>query len=188
MVNKPIWLSMRHFVTSEYLQGIYMGQKPYKICSTNLITNGLIEPLTECTIFASSLMRSKQTVDYICNSFPKIQFDVIYSDCLIERGLGDFEGERKCYIKKNKDFFVDGKYKVELTPPNGEPFISFKNRVESILKIICKKYHTNNILIISHLQVLRMIKYCMSEEENYLHWHDINYNHGEIVKESYGKK
>ena len=95
MVEKPRWLSMRHFVTKEYLQGLYMGQKQYEICNTNLIDKGLMNSLTECTIFASSLMRSRQTVDYLCHHFKKIKFEVIYSENLVERGMGDFEGNLK---------------------------------------------------------------------------------------------
>lgn len=183
MVEKKVWLSMRHFVTNEYLQDIYMGQKPYKICNTDLKTNGLIESINNCTILASNLIRSKQTVEYLCSTFPLIEFDVIYSNLLIERGLGDFEGQSKSVIKKNKEYFENDKFKVKLTPPNGESFESFKVRVENALKQIYQINTFSNVLVVSHLQVLRMIRCLVLGKFNYNFWYGINYNHGEIVQE-----
>lgn len=188
MVEKPRWLSMRHFVTKEYLQGLYMGQKQYEICNTNLIDKGLMDSLTECTIFASSLMRSRQTVDYLCHHIKKIKFEVIYSDSLVERGMGDFEGNLKQELKKNGDYFLNGRLIVDKTPPNGESFFEFKKRIECFLPEICEKNDTKNVLVVSHLQVLRMIWFIMNKEHSLNKWYEINYNHGEIVEEFYGKK
>ena len=74
------------------------------------------------------------------------------------------------------------------TPPNGESFIKFRNRVDKATKIMLEESKSNNILIVSHLQTLRMIKFCILETDNYEIWHNINYTHGEIIKEAYGKK
>ena len=186
MVEKPRWLSMRHFVTKEYLQGLYMGQKQYEICNTNLIDNGLMNSITECTIFSSSLLRSQQTVDYLCHHFKEIKFEVVYSESLVERGMGDFEGNLKQELRKNGEYFLDGRLIVDKTPPNGESFLDFKKRVENFLPEIREKKTTKNVLVVSHLQVLRMIWFFMNKEYNLNKWYEVNYNHGEIVEEFYG--
>ena len=72
MVEKYIWLSMRHFLTNEYRNNIYMGQQQYAICNTDIKTNGLLESLNHCAIFASPLKRSKQTVEFIVRSYANI--------------------------------------------------------------------------------------------------------------------
>ena len=45
MVDQNVWLSMRHFLTNEYRNNIYMGQQQYSICNTNIKTNGFLEIL-----------------------------------------------------------------------------------------------------------------------------------------------
>lgn len=188
MVNTKTWLSMRHFVTNEYLNDIYMGQQQYEICNTDIITNGLLDNLNECTIFASTLVRSRQTVEYVVSEFRNIKFNVVFLDKLNERGLGDFEGKQKFIIRQNTQFFKNGKLIVEKTPPNGEKLIDFRFRVNLALEIIRDEFKNKSILVISHLQVLRMIRFCMLEKNDYTHWHDINYTHGEIVRECYGER
>ena len=188
VIPDNFWLSMRHFETEENKKGIYIGQQAYPICNTDINTNGHLETLDKCSVFASTLLRSKQTVDYITSTFDNVQFNVIYTDALIERGLGDFEGKSKNLARQNKSFFIDDKFIVELTPPNGEGFVFFRNRVSLILEQIRKQHQNSHILIISHLQVLRMIRFCMDNNFNYSQWHSINYSHGEVIKEHYGKK
>jgi broad specificity phosphatase PhoE len=188
MVDQNVWLSMRHFLTNEYRNNIYMGQQQYSICNTNIKTNGFLECLKSCTIFASPLRRSQQTVEFIIDSYTDIKFNVIYLDELKERGLGDFEGKPKEQIRSNKEFFVDKKFIVTKTPPNGESFLDFRKRVENIIDSMFKEFKSDNILVVSHLQTLRMIKFCVVNSYNYDVWHEINYAHGEIVKEDYGKE
>lgn len=187
MVNNKKWLSLRHFVTKEYLNNIYMGQQAYGICNTDLKTNGLLEDLDECTIFASTLPRSTQTVEYILSEFKNINFNVKFSDNLIERGLGDFEGKQKSIIRKDAHFFRNEKFIIERTPPNGEPFERFCSRVSEEVEFMKNEFKYKNILVVSHLQVLRMIRFCMLDYHNFTEWHNINYKHGEIVRECYGE-
>lgn len=186
MVDKFVWLSIRHFLTKEYLNEIFMGQKQYSICNTDIKTNNLFDSLEYCTIFASPLRRCQQTVDYLVQKITNITFNVTFLDGLMERGLGDFEGKQKEQIRRNLDFFLDGKFIITKTPPNGESFLDFRNRVDKAINIISKA--KGNILIVSHLQTLRMIRFCMLGSYDYTTWYDINYPHGEVVLENYGKK
>ena len=188
MVSPNVWLSMRHFLTDEYRNDIYMGQQQYPICNTDIRTNGYLETLKSCIIFASPLKRSQQTVEYVVETYVQINFKVVYLDELKERGLGDFEGKPKNIIKCDKEYFENKKFIVTKTPPNGESFIKFRNRVDKATKIMLEESKSNNILVVSHLQTLRMIRFCILETDNYEIWHNINYTHGEIVKEAYGKK
>lgn len=187
MVKNNVWLSMRHFVTQEYLNGIYMGQQQYKICNTDIKTNGLLDKIKECTIFSSTLARCTQTVDYVISTYSDINFRVVYSNNLVERGLGEFEGKSKILIRKDKKYFNDGLFIVEKTPPKGESLTDFRSRVNSEVQIIKEESKHTNILVISHLQVLRMIKFCIDESFDYTNWHNIQYLHGEITRENYGK-
>lgn len=182
------WLSMRHFLTEEYLADIYMGQQQYSICNTNIVTNGLIEKLDECTIFASPLKRSVQTVEYIVKTFTNVKFYVVYLVQLKERCLGDFEGKPKSLIRNNKEYFTDKKFIFTKTPPNGESFYDFRMRVGESVPIMMDELKKRNILVVSHLQTLRMIKFCVENLDDYSIWYDINYAHGEVVKENYGEK
>lgn len=187
MVETKYWLSMRHFVTKEYINGIYMGQQQYEICNTNIKENGLLNNLDSCTIFASTLTRSKQTVDFVVSQYNNINFEVVFSDNLIERGLGDFEGKSKIIIRQDPTFFINNQFLVEKTPPNGEKFEDFRSRVNDEIKVIMEEHKKKNVLIISHLQVLRMIHFCVTNNYDYSNWHNINYAHGEIMRERYGK-
>ena len=179
---------MRHFLTEEYRNDIYMGQQEYSICNTDIKSNGLLEVLNHCTIFASPLKRSKQTVEYLINTYTSIDFNVIYSENLKERGLGDFEGKHKEQIRCNSEYFIDKKFIVTKTPPNGESLERFRNRVEYVSSIMLEEAKKNNILVVSHLQTLRMIKFCILKIHDYDKWHNINYSHGEVVLENYGEK
>lgn len=182
------WLSMRHFLTEQYRNNIYMGQKQYPICNTEIITHGLLETLENCTIFASSLKRSVQTVEFIIKKFETVTFNVKYLDALVERGLGDFEGKPKELIRRDPEFFVNGKFIVTKTPPHGESLADFRKRVESAVGEIMAARCLQDVLVVSHLQTLRMIRFCVNNLHNYDVWHNINYLHGEVVEEDYGKK
>jgi broad specificity phosphatase PhoE len=151
------------------------------------MTNGYIEKLKKCVLFASPLKRSVQTVDYVINTFSNIEFNVTYFDELMERGLGDFEGKSKTAIKSNAEYFINGKFIVTKMPPNGENLPDFRKRVNIAVEKIAAKFHTHDILVISHLQTLRMIKFCMTNIYDYETWHSINYIHGEVFKENYGE-
>ena len=188
MVKNNVWLAMRHFITQEYCNDIYMGQQQYEICNTNIKTNGLLERLEACTIFASPLKRSVQTVEYITDSYTDINFNVVYLEQLMERGLGDFEGKYKESIKNDPNYFMDRKFIVTKTPPNGESISNFRGRVEEAVKIMWDTFQEKDILVISHLQTMRMINFCMKGSFDYTAWHDINYSHGEVVQEGYGEK
>lgn len=188
MVDQNIWLSMRHFLTDEYRNNIYMGQQQYSICNTDIKTNGFLEYLKSCTIFASPLKRSQQTVEYLVDTYSNISFNIVYLDGLKERGLGDFEGKQKEQIRCNQEYFINKKFIVTKTPPNGESLLSFRKRVENTINIMFEEFKENNILVVSHLQTLRMIKFCVQNSYNYDVWHEINYAHGEIIKEEYGKE
>jgi len=182
------WLSMRHFITAEYQNNIYMGQQQYPICNTDIETHGLIELLKDCTIFASPLKRSVQTVDYVIATFTMINFKIRYLDALIERGLGDFEGKPKALVRQDPEYFQNEKFIVTKTPPNGESLSNLRDRVNKAVEIMLVEVRKKDIFVISHLQTLRMIRFCVTNSYNYDIWHSINYSHGEVVQENYGKE
>ena len=188
MVNTNTLFSMLHFVTQEYLDGIYMGQQQYPICNNKIISDCYLKDLKSCTIFASPLLRSRQSVDYIIKEYNHLIFKVIYLDELMERCLGDFEGQKKSVVRQNAFYFKNQQFIVTKTPPNGEDISSFRNRVEIAIEKIFEVLSNDNILIVTHLQILRMIYFIINNIQEYSIWYNINYKHGEVVKENYGKR
>jgi alpha-ribazole phosphatase len=172
---------MRHFLTAAYKEGIYMGQGDYGICDTTIVNTNVLAETRECVLFVSALRRARETADFIVNEFKNIKFDVHIMPELIERGLGDFEGKPKTIIKQNSRYFLEGNFIIGLTPPNGESFSLFKQRIEKAYTQISYSTKANNVLVISHLQVLRMLHFIINEVEDYSNWHFINYKHGEMI-------
>ena len=74
------------------------------------------------------------------------------------------------------------------TPPNGESLLDFRNRVENVVKKIMIERCIQDVLVVSHLQTLRMIRFCVNDSYDYDVWHSINYLHGEGVQEVYGEE
>lgn len=98
------------------------------------------------------------------------------------------EGKKKEPIRKNPHFFKNEKFIVTQTPPNGESILSFRKRVNDAVGEIIKEQNKTDILIVSHLQTLRMIRFCITNSYDYDAWHSINYKHGEVVQEDYAQK
>jgi len=169
-------------MTEAHENNIYMGQSDYGICNTIITNSDTLQAIQDCLLFSSTLLRARQTTDYIVTQFPSIQFTVKLLPDLIERGLGEFEGKEKYIIRQNSDFFDNGNLKFELTPPNGEAFYDFHLRVRRAHMQIQSAACQGDVLVISHLQVLRMFHFLDIENNtDYSKWYDINYKHGEMV-------
>ena len=176
---------MRHFLTEAYKDNIYMGQSDYAICNTVIINKDALSEMGSCLLLSSTLLRARQTANYIIEQFSNINFTIKLLSELVERGLGDFEGKEKSVVKQNTDFFSNGNLKFELTPPNGEAFCDFHERIKKAYTKIEFAKRENNVLVISHLQALRMLYFIATGNEgDYSKWYDINYKHGEMVIQS----
>lgn len=110
-------------------------------------------------IICSPLKRAKETAK-ILNTDKNI--NIIYKSELIERGLGDFEGE-SC-ITEEDDIY---NYHMNKTIRNIEPVVDLCNRVNDLIDEIKNKYKGKNILLVTHSGTARAIeRYFYGIDEN----------------------
>ena len=101
--------------------------------------------------FCSPLKRTKQTLNLIVeNAEP-----TIIDERIIERNFGDWEGQPYSIIdEETTELYIQGK----VQPPNGETYNEVKQRVLSFVTDLFNKYDNENILIVSHATILRMVR------------------------------
>ena len=175
---------MRHFKTLSNANGIYMGQLEIPIKYPPDITDVMShsELFNSALLLSSPLLRGRQTAEYICNLFPEKNITIVYSDALKERSLGDFEGRIKSELNGDKNYYDEHKQLLlDKTPPGAEPIPVFLERVDSIIPQIQSYLTMNNVIIISHLQVLRALT-CKLGFSNISEWYSITYSYGEIIR------
>lgn len=180
---------MRHFPTEANVNEMFMGQQELPaILPPNISSNYPAEWKGDTGkrvyIMCSPLLRARQTAKYLVAQFSKIQWTKEIIPALSERCLGDFEGLYKSMLNANDYYFCDHKLILDNTPPNAEPFDSFINRVLSVVPRIDNTLLSQDVLIISHMQVLRTLigyyrGYSLEEIKN--NWYSIQINNGEII-------
>ena len=88
--------------------------------------------------------------------------NIIYKSELIERGLGDFEGE-SC-ITEEDDIY---NYHMNKTIRNIESVVDLCNRINDLIDEIKNKYKGKNILLVTHSGTARAIeRYFYGIDEN----------------------
>ena len=79
-------------------------------------------------------------------------------------------------------FSMETDYQFFSTPPNGESFSAFYNRILEIKKI-CYKYESKNILVCSHNQTLKMLYFILTEKEITQNaWEALSFPYGKITQ------
>lgn len=131
------------------------------------------------SIYCSDALRCRQTIDCYLKNHKAVPIQ--YSELLYERDMGIWEGKLKSsIINNNPELFVNGKFKLFLTPPSGESYIDFKNRATEFLKSINKE--NGNILICSHNQFLKMLLFVLNNTTITQEiWNSVNFPYGEII-------
>lgn len=129
-------------------------------------------------IYCSAALRCRQTIDCYLETHQTVPIQ--YLELLYERSMGIWEGELKSsIISNNADLFINGNFKLFLTPPSGESYSDFKNRVIDFLNLTNKE--NGNILVCSHNQFLKMLLLLLSNAAITQEiWNSINFPHGEI--------
>lgn len=131
------------------------------------------------SIYCSNALRCRQTIDCYLKTNQIVPIE--YSKLLYERDMGIWEGRLKSsVISSNPELFIDGKFRLFSTPPSGETYGDFKNRVVEFLEIINKK--NGNILICSHNQFLKLLLLTLGKDKITQEiWNSINFPYGEIL-------
>lgn len=109
-------------------------------------------------IFSSPLERTALTAKIINESR---NAEIIYDDRLIEMNFGIFEGvdrRDEQYQKEKRNFFM--RY------PGGESFFQVAQRVYNFLDEVIDKYSDENVLIVTHNGICRVIRTYFYDMEN----------------------
>lgn len=130
-------------------------------------------------IYCSDALRCRQTIN--CYLKTNQTVPIYYSKLLYERNMGIWEGKSKSYIiSSNPELFINGKFDLFSTPPLGESYVDFKNRVTEFLNLINNK--DGNILICSHNQFLKLLLLTLNNASITQElWNSINFPHGKIL-------
>lgn len=180
---------MRHFPTEANDNEIFMGQQDLpailpKHINSDYPVEWKIDVGKKVHIMCSPLLRTLQTSEYLITQFSKLEWTIEVIPTLSERCLGDFEGLPKSMLNTNDFYFYKHKLVLDNTPPNAEPIDIFIKRVLSIVSRVDDILLSQDVLIISHMQVLRtLIGYYrgFSLAEMKKNWYSIQINNGEII-------
>lgn len=170
---------LRHFETVHTRNHIISGRDiQLPVLESSPIYTGI--PID--AIFCSTALRCRQTASAFSMCQPKCI--ILYNDLLLERDLGVLQGKsRKIAAVEYADLFEGDRLNVFSTPPKGESYAHFKERVAKAKDWINDNSgNFNNILICSHNQFLKMLFYTLRGEIiNGTEWHKLNFPCGTIV-------
>lgn len=132
-------------------------------------------------VYSSPLKRCIQTGNILKGKigFKRMQLD----SRLKERNMGIFDGvDRKICIQKSADMFTsDGKFILEKTPPNGESFNDFYERVSRFWSDISIELKDYDIIVISHNQTLKVLYSIVNGLDIKNIWKKIYFRNGSLV-------
>lgn len=132
-------------------------------------------------VYSSPLKRCIQTGNILRGKigFKRMQLD----SRLKERNMGIFDGvDRKICIQKCADMFTsDGKFILEKTPPNGESFNEFYERVSQFWSYISIELENYDIIVISHNQTLKVLYSIVNGLDIESIWKKIYFRNGSLV-------
>lgn len=98
-------------------------------------------------IFASDILRVKQTVEIVAKIMGFDLSKVTYDTRLRDLNWGDFGGKNK---SEALAFFKDPLERFEKAPPNGENWNQCLERMVNVLNEIEDNFQGENVLIVSH--------------------------------------
>ncbi len=102
-------------------------------------------------VFSSPLKRAKKTAEIIAGSENSIDID----KRLIERCMGDFEGKSPETLEDAREKIWN--YKLNTNENNVEKVVDLTNRINNFLNEYKDLYENNDVLIVTHMNVLPAI-------------------------------
>ncbi len=171
---------LRHLKTLNNDLHIFSGQSDSEIIKTDCLK---IDLSRFNKIYCSPSQRCVKTIKVLGNQSDIIS-SIIYDKRLQERNMGSLEG----MLKKEGKHIYSGLFRGEnfdvfKTPPNGESFECFKERVKAFYdEILCSK-QGNNILVCSHNQTLKLLRLFILEKNiTYQSWAGYSFINGELTE------
>lgn len=151
---------IRHAPTEFNEKRIFMGTLDIPVIKFDekqiMEAKGLLRLENYTAIYSSPLKRALQTATKICG----VKTKIIVDSRIIERNLGDWQGEKKEKIQTNfSNFFDNDILNFYYTPKNGE---NYQSMIIRVVDFIYSIYTENcNILVFTHNGVFRVIKSLM---------------------------
>lgn len=171
-------LFLRHFET-----GLNAEKR---ICGRSLEVPILTSTPISCEtavdhIVCSTAVRCRQTLDVFLQRYPVA--DIRFDPDAVERNMGVMEGElRARMVEAYPAMFCNNKFRVFQTPPGGESFEVFYDRVKWFWKRICLE-SDGTVLICAHNQFLKMLYFVIHKQavqEDM--WRMLSFPHGVVEK------
>ena len=174
---------LRHCITESNEQGLISGRTDDHIKSMGIIDYIELDYVEDMIIFSSSSVRCKETINKLCSNLKKV-IPIVYSDQLLERSMGKFEGRRReAVVKKFPEYFVNNKFIYSLTPPQGESYKEICKRADEFLsKILIKEIEDKNVLICSHNQFLKILYFRLLDAPIEENWYECSFQNGKVYK------
>ncbi len=139
-------------------QGKMIGSLDFPLSDLGCAQAGFWHNKLQNTVF-HAVYSSQLTRTVECAHIIKPHTPIIKKNAFNEIHLGDWEGQEKTHIKsKYADLWaLRGKNLDCVAPPNGESFTNLSDRVFPLFLSLLKKHNKENILIIAHQAVNRVI-------------------------------
>ena len=166
---------LRHCKTQFNADGMISGCLDSELIENEITYQEEMMNWDNVTIFSSDLMRCKKTLGILLENI-RISPVIVYTSALRERNMGLFEGKRRADLqKKYPQYFINQRFCHQFTPPQGESFYDFLQRVDGFINNEFLPYKNRNVqenfIICAHNQILKLL-YCrlqnVSIEENWI--------------------
>lgn len=173
---------LRHCVTNNNIDKVFTGRIDMEICEKPEIDFNGLTISSKAIVFCSSMIRCRQTARLLSADVLAAE-KIYYSELLVERCFGIFEGRRKNTVQNEyPEFFSDGEFDFLQTPPEGESYDEFCRRIVSFwnkFNIISLAKH-QDVVIISHSNVLRAISRMYLNERLFAKSESVNFLNGKV--------
>ena len=171
---------IRHCATEDNASNLISGNSDVPIIDRTVDISCYTKS-DKIKVYSSPLKRCIQTGNILRGKigFKRMQLD----SRLKERNMGIFDGvDRKICIQKCADMFTsDGKFILEKTPPNGESFNEFYERVSQFWSDISIELENYDIIVISHNQTLKVLYSIVNGLDIESIWKKIYFRNGSLV-------
>lgn len=167
---------LRHLKTKYNRLHVITGQSNSDIVETKTISIDL-NNLKE--IYCSPSLRCVKTLQILGG----LSFDanrILYDERLLERNMGCLEGMRKSEAEeKYPDLFYGGRFDLFKTPPLGESFAFFSERVNYFYRECIESTMESGLLISSHNQTLKLLRlFILNKKITYQSWEEYSFDNG----------
>ena len=183
-MNKGQLYFMRHCATNFNQTNYISGASDIPIVCHKIDTSNYVHK-QNVYIISSPLTRCLETVNILCSAIQVSEF--VVDKRLQERDMGMLDGQIRSHAVNQFPnlFSPGGKFIPTLTPPNGEPYDAFMNRVNAawldILNILCD----SDVIIVSHNQTLKLLYSIIFNLDIRTIWEKLNFDNGKLIPIDY---